>query len=429
MKNIIPGILATLILTTNGIAQLSKSFPVLLQQEMPKVIEWRRHFHKYPELSTHEIQTAAKIAELLRSWGLEVQTGIANTGVKAILKGGRPGGVVALRADMDALPVTEPNKLPFASTATGILNNQPVGIMHACGHDAHMAILLGTAELLSKMKKDVPGTVVFIFQPAEEGPPAGEKGGAPLVVEEGVLLDPKVDVIFGLHILSNLEAGSIGYKSGAAMASADFFTITVNGKGSHGANPWLGNDPIIISAQILEGLQHIVSRQEDITKAPAIITVGAINGGVRNNIIPASCTMLGTVRTFDNATQKDIHARIKRTAEMIAASAGATATVDIETKALVTYNPPEIAKRAAVSLQTAIGATNVIEVPWKTVAEDFSFYGTTTPSFFFFLGGMPKGTDPENAPAHHTAEFHIDESGMGAGVKAFVQLVFDFNKK
>ncbi|ULQ54567.1 amidohydrolase [Flavihumibacter fluvii] len=429
MKHTFLSILAIIILLTTSKAQLPQSFPALLKQEMPKVVEWRRYFHQHPELSTREVNTAGKVAELLRSWGLEVQTGMAKTGVKAILKGGRPGGVVALRADMDALPITEPSTLTFASTATGMLNNQAVGIMHACGHDAHMAILLGTAEVLSKMKKDVPGTVVFIFQPAEEGPPAGEKGGAPLVVEEGALLHPKVDVIFGLHIFSNLEAGTIGYKSGAAMASADFFTIKVNGKGSHGANPWLGNDPIIIAAQILEGLQHIVSRQEDITKAPAIITVGAINGGVRNNIIPESCTMLGTFRTFDNATQKDIAARIKRTAEMIAASAGATADVSIETKALVTTNPPGIAKRAVPALEAAIGADRVVEVPWKTVAEDFSFYGTTTPSFFFFLGGMPKGTDPDKAPAHHTAEFSIDESGFEAGVKAFVQLVFDFNKK
>lgn len=420
-----------LIAGTNLVAQtkLPDNFLPLLKAETPKVISWRRHFHQFPELSMQEYKTAAKVAELLRSWGLEVQTGLAKTGVKAVLRGGRPGGVVALRADMDALPVLEPATLPYASKETGVLNSQSVGIMHACGHDAHTAILLGVAELLSKMKNDLPGTVVFIFQPAEEGPPAGEKGGAPLVVEEGALLDPKVEAIFGLHIFSNLEAGTVGYKSGAAMASADFFSIKVMGKGSHGANPWLGNDPIIISAQILEGLQQIVSRQVDITRAPVILSVGAINGGVRNNIIPASCTMLGTFRTFDNATQLDVQARIKRTAEMIASASGATIEFSNETKALVTYNPPGLARRAVASLQSALGTVRVVEMPWKTVAEDFSFYGTTTPSFFFFLGGMPKGGNPDLAPAHHTPEFILDESGFETGVKAFCQLVFDFNKK
>lgn len=246
------------------------------------------------------------------------------------------------------------------------------------------------------------------------------------MVAEGVLDVPKVEAVFGLHIMSNLEAGHIAYKSGAMMASADFFSITVKGKGSHGANPWLGNDPIIISAQILEGLQHIVSRQEDITKAPAIITIGAINGGVRNNIIPESCTMLGTVRTFDNATQQDVQMRIKRTAEMIARSAGAEAEFKNETKALVTTNPPALTRRIVPSLEKAIGKDRVAETGWKTIAEDFSFYGTKVPSFFFFLGGLPAGKDPATAPAHHTADFFIDESGLDAGIKAFCQIVFDF---
>lgn len=409
-------------------ATLPAAYPSLVKEVMPKVIEWRRHFHQNPELSNQEVNTAKKVAEHLTALGLEVKTGIARTGVTGILKGGKPGPVMVLRADMDALPITERNPaLPFASKVTADYGGQQVGVMHACGHDGHTAILMGAAEVLTKMKKDIAGTVVFLFQPAEEGTIGGE-GGAKLMVKEGVLENPKADVVFGLHIFSNVEVGTIAYKPGAFMASSDWFSIKVKGRGSHGASPWLGVDPIIVSAQILEGLQHIVSRQEDITKAPAIITVGSIKGGVRNNIIPEECELQGTIRTFDNAMQKDIHARIKQTAEHIAASAGATAEVDIITQTLVTYNTPELVASMLPSLQAAAGKTEVNETSWKTVAEDFSFYGANIPSFFFFLGGMPKGGDPYTAPGHHTADFFIDEGGFDVGVKAFCQLVFDYGK-
>lgn len=408
--------------------QWPAGFAAALQAEQSRMVEWRRWFHEHPELSNQEVNTAAKVAGLLRTWGLDVQTGIAKNGVKAILKGGKPGPVIAFRSDMDALPVTENTGLPFASVAKGQFNGQQTGIMHACGHDAHLSILLGTAELLSKYRKDIAGTIVFLFQPAEEGPPPGEKGGASLVVEEGALLQPKVEAIFGLHIMSNIETGTIQYKPGALMASADFFQLTVLGKGSHGANPWLGKDPILVSAQILEGLQHIVSRQEDITTAPVIITVGAINGGVRNNIIPDSCVMLGTVRTLDNTMREDVQQRIKSTAEHIAASAGASIRYFNETKALVTTNPADLARKTVPLLEQAIGKENVQLTGWKTIAEDFSFYGQQVPAFFFLLGGMPKGNDPAKAPPHHTAQFMIEEQGMSTGVKAFCQIALGYAK-
>ncbi len=393
---------------------------------MPKVVEWRRGFHQNPELSNREFKTAAVVAAYLKSLGIEVKTGVAKTGVVGILKGGKPGPVIALRADMDALPVTERVQLPFTSKVTDTFNNQTVGVMHACGHDSHTAMLLGAAEVLSKMKKDISGTVVFLFQPAEEGTPEGEEGGAPLMIKEGALDNPKVEAVFGLHIMSNIEAGTIQYKQGSLMASSDWFTIKVKGKGSHGSQPWLGVDPIVVSAQIIQGLQTIVSRQEDLTKAPAVITVGAINGGVRSNIIPEECIMIGTIRTLDSKMQTDIHNRIKRTAENIAASAGATAEVTITTKTLVTFNDSALVNKTLPALQAAAGKQNVIIRNWVTGAEDFSYFSEKAPAFFFFIGGMPKGTDPAKAPAHHTADFFIEESGFNIGVKAFCEIVFTY---
>lgn len=298
--------------------------------------------------------------------------------------------------------------------------------MHACGHDAHVAMLMSVAEILSGMKNEIKGTVKFIFQPAEEGPPEGEEGGADLMVKEGVMDNPKVDVIFGLHIQSDVEVGTIQYKPGAFMASSDWFHIVVKGKGSHGSQPWRGIDPIQISAQIIEGLQSIVSRQMELTKAPVVITVGKINGGVRSNIIPEECVMDGTIRTLDNEMQKEVHERIKLTVKKIAEASGATADVTIDTKTLVTYNTPELVKKMIPSLQSAAGIDHVKETEWKTGAEDFSYYGTKAPAFFFYLGGMPKGNDPKKAPPHHTADFFIDESGMNTGIKAFCDLVIDY---
>ena len=393
-----------------------------------KMVEWRRHLHQNPELSNREFKTSAYITERLKNLGLEIQTGVARTGVVAILKGGKPGPVMALRADMDALPVRERVDIPFASTDSADYLGQRVPVMHACGHDAHVAMLLGTAEVLSTLKKEIAGTVKFIFQPAEEGAPGTEEGGAALMVKEGVMENPKVDVIFGMHIESWIPAGDLQYKPGAFMASADWFSIKVKGKSSHGAQPWLSVDPIAISAQIIEGLQNIVSRQMDLTKAPIVITVGKIHGGVRNNIIPEECTMDGTIRTLDSKMQEDVHKRMKLTAEKIAEASNATAEFSFDTRTLVTYNTPQLVEKMIPSLQTAAGKANVHEMEWVTGAEDFSYYGTKAPAFFFYIGGMPRGNDPKTAPPHHTPDFMIDDSYLYVGVKTFCQMVIDYPK-
>lgn len=404
------------------------TYPQLVKDITPKLVEWRRHFHQYPELSNREFKTGAYIADYLKSIGYEVKANVAKTGVVAILKGGKPGPVVALRADIDALPVTERVNIPFASKVTTEFNGQNVGVMHACGHDSHTSILMGTATVLKKMQQDVPGTVVFLFQPAEEGAPDNEEGGASLMVKEGVLDNPKVEAVFGLHINSTLPVGKIQYKSGAFMASSDWFKIVVKGKGGHGSKPWNAIDPIASASQIIEGLQHIVSRQTELTKAPVVITVGAIQSGVRNNIIPETCEMLGTIRTLDSKMQKEVHERIRNTAKHIAASNGSEADVTIVTKTLVTYNDPTLVKLTLPFLEKAAGKGNITERDWDTGAEDFSFYGEKIPSFFFYLGGMPENQDVNKAPQHHTADFYIDESGFDLGVKAFCQLVFDYAK-
>ena len=393
---------------------------------LPKVVEWRRHLHQYPELSNRETKTAKFVEEHLRKLGLEVRTGVAKTGVVAILKGAQPGPVIGLRADMDALPVTERNTLPFASKETAEFNGQNVGVMHACGHDTHVAMLMGAAEILSGMKDKIKGTVVFIFQPAEEGAPVNEEGGAPLMVKEGVMDNPKIDAIFGIHVNSQTEIGKIKYKTGAALASSDWFSIKVKGKQTHGSQPWLGIDPIAVATQIYTGLQMIVARESELTKAPVVITVGRINGGIRENIIPEEMMMAGTIRTLDSAMQKDVHAKIRLTATKIAESMGATAEVTIENKTLVTYNTPELVKKMLPSLEKAAGKENVIEDEWTTGAEDFSFFGEKAPSFFFFVGGMKKGQDPKTAAAHHTPDFMLDDSRLDVGIKAFANIVFDY---
>ena len=391
----------------------------------PKLIEWRRHIHQNPELGNREFKTAEYIANHLKSLGIEVQTGIGKTGVVGILVGGKPGPVVALRADMDALPIKERVENTFKSTVTAEYLGQTVPVMHACGHDSHVSMLMGTAEVLSKMKKDIAGTVKFIFQPAEEGTPGDEEGGAPLMVKEGVMDNPKVDAVFGLHIESNIEIGRIEYKPGSFMASSDWFTIKVKGKGAHGSQPWLSIDPIAVATQITQGLQLIISRQIDLTKAPAVITVAKINGGVRPYIIAEECTLQGTIRTLDSDMQKDIWERIRKTATDIAAASGATVEVSIDTKTLVTYNNPDLVKMMLPSLQKATNG-NIGERNWVTGAEDFSYYGTKAPAFFFYLGGMPKGNNPDKAPSHHTADFYIDDSMLDVGVKAFCNIVFDY---
>jgi len=392
--------------------------------EEPRIIEWRRHIHQYPELSNRETKTAAMVAEHLKSLGIDVKTGVAHTGVIGTLKGGKPGPVIALRADMDALPVTEKNNLPFASKEKTEFNAQETGVMHACGHDAHTAILMGVAEILAKNKAELKGTVKFIFQPAEEGAPAGEEGGASLVVKEGVLDD--VNVIFGLHVRAMTPLGKIEYKPGGFMAASDWFTIKVHGRQAHGAAPWKGIDPIVISAQIIQGLQTIISRQTELTKEPAVVTVGRINAGIRENIIPQDAEMAGTIRTFDRDMQKLIHEKIKLTAEKIAESGGATAEVTFESKVPVTYNDKGLTEKMLPSLLRAAGVSNVIQISPDTGSEDFAYYLQKVPGLFFFVGVCPPDVDPAKAPSHHTPDFMMDERGMMTGLKAMLNLTLDY---
>ncbi|MCB9230907.1 MAG: amidohydrolase [Bacteroidia bacterium] len=404
--------------------KISRNLRELAASSVPTVIELRRYFHQNPELSNREFKTAAKVAEFLTSLGLEVKTGVAHTGVIATLKGGKPGKTVALRADMDALPVPERTGLPFASTAKGNLNGQEVSVMHACGHDAHTAILLGVARVLSSLKAELPGTVVFLFQPSEEGAPEGEEGGASLMVKEGALKG--VDAIFGLHVKKEMNVGQIGYRPEGFMAAADRFVIRVKGKQTHGSTPWTGVDPIVVSAQIVQGLQNIISRQTNLTEAAAVITVGSIHGGLRFNIIPEEVEMVGTVRTLDSKMQDEIHRRMVQTTHSIAESAGAEAEIDIQRMCPVTYNDIELTRKMLPSLQTAAGAENVFSTKPIMGAEDFAFYQKEVPGLYFFVGITPKGADAELAPPHHTPEFFIDESGLELGVRALSQCAVDY---
>ncbi len=390
-----------------------------------KLVEWRRHIHQNPELGNREFKTQAYVLEHLKSLGIDAKP-VAKTGVLGILKGEKPGPVIAIRADMDGLPVKERVDLPFKSTVTGEFNGQTVPVMHACGHDSHVSVLMGTAEVLSSMKKDLPGTVKFFFQPAEEGPPNEEEGGASLMIKEGVMENPHVDAVLGLHISSSAEVGSIHYRAGPFMAASDWFKITIRGKQTHGSTPWTGIDPIVIGAQIINNLQTIVSRQENLVQAPQVITVGKFQSGVRSNIIPEEAYMDGTIRSLDSKMQKDVWERIRKVCQNTADSWGATVDVKIDSKTIVLYNDPSLVKMLIPSLQNAAGNDQVQEMSWMTGAEDFSYFGEKTPAFFFNLGGMPKGMDPAKAPPHHTPDFYIDDSGLDVGVKAFCNMVFDF---
>ena len=416
------------------LSSIIPSFAVDLSREvddaaarlMPKVIEWRRHLHRYPELGNREVKTAKYVEDHLRRLGIEVRTGVAKTGVVGILKGAQPGPVIGLRADMDGLPVTERNSLPFASKETAEYNGQKVGVMHACGHDTHVAMLMGTAELLAGMKDKVKGTVVFIFQPAEEGPPAGEEGGAALMVKEGVMDNPKIDAIFGIHINSQTPIGQIKYKPGPIMAASDWFSIKIKGRQTHGAYPWAGVDHVSVSTEIYTGLQMIVARQSNLPKAPVVITVGRFNAGIRENIIPEEATMAGTIRTLDAEMQRDVHARIRQTAKSIAESMGASVEVSITTMAPLTYNTPALVEKMVPSLYKAAGKENVTLGEWVTGAEDFSEFGTKAPAFYFNVGGMPPDKNASTAAPHHTPDFFIDDSRLDVGVKAFANIVFDY---
>ncbi len=389
-----------------------------------QVIKWRRHFHQNPELSNREFETGKYIANQLNEMGLKVERNVAKTGVIGLLDTGKPGPTIGLRADIDALPVTERVDVPFKSTKKTTYLGKNVGVMHACGHDTHTAMLLGVAKILTRLKDQLKGKFVFVFQPAEEGAPPGEEGGAKLMVKEGIIEKYGIDVFFGQHISSSLEVGKINYKSAGMMAASDRFVIKVKGKQTHGSRPWGGVDPIVTSAQIIMGLQTIISRQTELTKEAAVITVGIINGGVRNNIIPEEVEMIGTIRTLDTAMQRIIHEKIRKTATLIAEAQGAKAEVDIQIGYPVTFNDPKLTKMMLPSLYAAAGKSNVQEVPAITGAEDFSFFAQKVPAIYYFVGGKPKG---ESHPApHHTPDFYIDESGMITGVKALCHLAIDY---
>jgi len=430
MKKIFSFTLSLFCFISSAFAQdLHSEIDKKAKEVLPKVIEWRRYIHQHPELSNREYNTSKYVTDYLKTLGLDVQTGVAHTGVVAILHGGKPGPCIALREDMDALPIHEVTDVPFASTARSVLAGDSVWVMHACGHDAHTAMLLGVATVLTSMKKEISGTVKFIFQPAEEGPPAGEEGGASMMVKEGVLENPHVDVIFGMHMNPKLEIGNIDYKPDAFHASSDWFTVTVKGKGSHGATPWSGVDPIVISAQIIEALQTVTSRQENISKAPLVVTIGKISGGNRNNIIPDQCVMLGSVRALDDSMRMDAQRRINKMCSDIAVASGATAEVTWRELAPLQTNDPALVQQMLPSLQAAAGADHVHLTDWTTTSEDFSYYETNTPAFYFFLGGLPKGKDPDSASTWHTPDFYIDDSMLDVGVKAFCYLVVDYGGK
>ena len=389
-----------------------------------KVVAWRRDFHQNPELSNREFRTAKIVAEHLQKLGMEVKTGVAHTGVVGVLKGGRPGPVVALRADMDALPVTEEVDLPFKSTAKSQYNGQEVGVMHACGHDNHVAILMGVAEMLSAMKADIPGTVKFIFQPAEENPPPGEEGGAPMMLKEGVFENPKVDAIFGLHVFP-MEVGHVEYRPAGLMASSDNFYITVRGRQTHGALPWNGIDPIVAAAQIVMGIQTLTSRQTDLTLTPAVVTVGMMRGGIRTNIVPDSVEMAGTIRTFDERVRAQLHERLAKTAESIAAASGATALVRIQKMTPVTFNDPPLTGRMVPTLERVLGKANVKLGQPTTTAEDFAYYQQAVPGMFFFIGVTPKDRVGQAAP-NHSPRFFADEGVLVPGMRALANLAVDY---
>ncbi|WP_416441019.1 amidohydrolase [Leeuwenhoekiella sp. A16] len=419
MKNLL--FTAVLLCSTLLFAQVE--FEKAIENIEPKVIEWRRDFHEHPELSNREFNTAETIAKHLKSLGLKVETGVAKTGVVGILVGKKPGEVLGLRADIDALPVTERGDLPFKSTVKTTYLDKEVGVMHACGHDTHIAILMGVAEVLAK-NNDFAGTIKFIFQPAEEGAPADEEGGAELMVKENVLKNPDVDAIFGLHIAAGQPVGRIAYKSGGIMAAAQSFEINVKGKASHGSTPWTSVDPIMASVKIIDGLQTIISREAPLTEEAAVLSIGKISSGVRNNIIPESAQILGTLRTLDYDMQELINRRMKEMVPAIAAAYRAEATIDIPKGTPIVYNDPDLTAKMLPSFDKAAGAENVHIIKAITGAEDFSFFSNEIPGLYFFLGGSP--VDAKETAPHHTPDFYIDESGLLLGVKTFIQMTVDY---
>ena len=400
-------------------AEIERRVPTV----MPKVVSWRRDIHQHPELSGEETRTAALVAAHLKGLGIETRTGVGGHGVVGVLRGGKPGPVVALRADMDGLPVTEQVEVPFRSRVTTTYNGQTVGVMHACGHDNHVAILMGAAELLAGMQAQLPGTVVFLFQPAEEMKPNGE-GGAEPMLREGALDNPKVDAVFGLHV-TNAPLGQVAYRAGPAMASANMWKLLVRGKQTHGAKPWAGVDPVVVGAQIVNAYQTIVSRQVDITDSPAIVTVGAFNGGVRGNIIPDSAVMLGTVRAFSDATRDQIFARMRAMAEAIAGASGATAALAVDAGYPVTANDPALTERMLPTMRWAANGKTAIE-PLRTGSEDFSFFARKAPTLFVMLGVTPADQDPEKVATNHSPFFFADEAALPVGVRTMAGFAVDY---
>lgn len=417
-------LIPALLLTASLFAQMDKNLLQDIEVIEQEVIEWRHHFHQNPELSNREFKTAEKIAKHLQSLGIDVQTGVGKTGVVGILRGNQSGKVIALRADIDGLPVTERNDLPYKSEAITTFLEKETGVMHACGHDTHTAILMGVAEVLSKHKNLINGTVKFIFQPAEEGAPPGEEGGAKLMIKEGVLKNPNVDAIFGLHINSGTPVGTIKYKSGGTMAAVERFVVNVKGKGTHGSAPWTGVDPILISAKIIDGFQTIISRESNLVKEPAVITVGKITSGVRFNIIPETAELIGTVRTLDPEMRTHIIKRMTEMASDIAKAYGGSTTIDWQNNTVVTYNDPNLTSQMLPTLESTAGKENVSTMKASTGGEDFSFFQEKIPGFYFFLGGMtPGNTTPY---PHHTPDFKIDDAGMLLGVKTLTQMSIDY---
>lgn len=411
-----------------NVAALQAKIDQLADTVEPEVIANRRYLHQHPELSNREFETGKYLVKKLKAMGYEVQSGIAHTGVVAVLRGGKPGPVVALRSDMDALPVAEEVDLPFKSTVRSTYDGKDVGVMHACGHDAHMGILLGAAHIFAQMKDELPGTVKLIFQPAEEGTPKGEEGGAKLMVKEGVLTSaPRAEVIFGLHVMTKFETGQLAYRAGGTMASADDFTVVVHGKQTHGAMPWNGIDPVVIGSQIVLGLQTITSRQMDLTKAPVVVTVGKFDSGVRNNIIPDSATLKGTLRALDEDMRQQLHDDVQRTASNIAAASGATVDVDIgqESAYPVTYNDPKLTARMLPTLKR-VGGAGLVESPVIMGAEDFSFYQQQIPGLFVFVGVRKPGASLDEYAPNHSPRFKVDESGLKLGVRTLANLTVDY---
>lgn len=420
-------LIATLLATPSVVLAQAPPTATVEPALTAQVLAWRRDLHQHPELGNHETRTATLVADHLRKLGLEPKTGIGGTGVTAVLTGGKPGPRIALRADMDALPVTEATGLPYASTVKSEYRGQPVGVMHACGHDMHVAILMGVAQALARQRDTLAGQVMFVLQPAEEGPPvAGQVAGAKRMLDEGVFKDFRPDAVLGLHVWSRLNTGQLGVRAGPFMASADEWTLKIAGKQTHGSQPWAGVDPITVAAQVLLGTQSIIARQVDITAHPVVLTAGQLQAGTRFNIIPDEATMVGTLRTFDMGVRDEVIARFRNTAEHFAAASGASAKLDVAMNAPVTSNDPALTARLRPSLESVAGAGNVIEVPRYTIAEDFSQFANVAPGFYFFVGTTPAGTDPASAPINHSPLYAPDEAALDIGLRALLQATLDF---